>query len=73
MNFFAIYLAHKRVIAVKREWIQNPVLRSKTKFFYSENPNATADYTTCPLYYINKNIDACYDGFILQGFGKLIL
>lgn len=70
MNFFVVYLSHKRFVVVKREWIQTPELRSSSLFFYSKNQNAQADFTTDPLYYINEGLNACYKGFIIQGFGK---
>lgn len=70
MTFFVVYLSHKRFIVVPRDWIQTPVLRSSSLFFYSNNQNAQADFTTEPLYYINGELDACYNGFIVQEFGK---
>lgn len=70
MNFFAIYLAHKRIVVVKREWVQNPVVRTESLFFYSKDENAAADFTAQTFYYINKDVSACYNGFILQGFGE---
>lgn len=73
MNFFVIYLSHKRLIVVKRDWIQSPVVRSSTIFFYSNNRNAPADFSLNTLYYVDDKVDACYKGFIVQGFGEFNL
>lgn len=70
MNFFAVYLASKRIIALQPNWIENPVVGKPSKVFFSKNPNTVADFSTEPLHFLNGSIDACYEAFVYKCFGK---
>lgn len=73
MNFFAVYLQCKRFIAIKSDWVENAMVGNPSKIFYSENQNAIADFSTSPLYYLNKSINACYEAFVYKSFGKFLM
>lgn len=74
MNFFAVYLQCKHFIAIKNDWVENAMVGNPSKIFYSENQNAVADFSTVPLYYLNKSINACYEVlFVYKSFGKFLM
>lgn len=73
MNFFAVYLQCKRFIAIKSDWVENAMVGNPSKIFYSENQNAIADFSTVPLHYLNKSINACYEAFVYKSFGKFLM
>lgn len=71
MAFFAVYLASKRFIVIKRQWIKNPVVGKPSKVFLSPNINAVPIFNDRPRYYLNTKVNACYDAFIFKAFGEL--
>lgn len=72
MDFFAVFLASKRFIAIKGDWIENAIVGKTSKVFYSPNLDATADFRSDPKFYLNSSVAACYEGFIYKKFGKQI-
>lgn len=72
MNFFAVFLASKRYVAIKGEWIKNAVVGTTSKVFYSPNLDAIADFGMDPKHYLNTSVDACYEGFVYKKFGRLL-
>lgn len=70
MNFFVVYLQCKRFIAVKKEWIKNPIIGHESTVFISRNTQAVANFDIVREYYVNEKEDACYDCFVYKGFSE---
>lgn len=73
MNFYVVFLASKRFVVIKRNWVQNAVVGKPSKVFCSPNPNAVANFNSKVGFYLNTGIDACYDAFVYKAFGKFRL
>lgn len=69
-NFFVVYLASKRFIVVKKDWVKNAVDGKPSKVFFSPNPDAVANFNNKVAYYLNTTVDACYEAFICKAFGN---
>lgn len=69
---FVIVLDNKKSIAVKKDWVQNPILDSVAKVFYSPNAEASSNFELPKLYYFNADAASCYTGYVLQKFGNLM-
>lgn len=70
MDFFVVYLASKRFVIVKKDWVQNAVVGKPSKVFVSPNPDAVANFNNKVTFYLNTTVDACYEAFICKAFGK---
>lgn len=68
--FFAVYLKCKKFIVVKRQWIFNPVVREESIVFLSQNNDAVPNFQLKKGFYISKNVDMCYEGFIFNSFNS---
>lgn len=69
MVFFVILLNQTKLIAVKEEWVQDPTLLSNTKFYFSPDQNAVADFNSASKYYFDENRPSCYNGYVCKTFG----
>lgn len=70
MTFYVVFLASKRFVVIKKNWLQNAVVGKPSKVFYSPNPDAIANFNSEVGFYLNTTIDACYDTFVYKAFGK---
>lgn len=70
MDFYVVYLASKRFVVIKRNWIQSAVVGKQSKVFYSPNSHAVANFNNDVGFYLNTTIDGCYDAFVYKAFGK---
>lgn len=66
--FFAVYLKCKKFVVVKREWILNPVVREESLVFLSQNNDVVPNFQLEKGFYISKNVEMCYEGFIFKSF-----
>lgn len=69
-NFFVVALRQQKLLAIKKQWIENPLLLSFTKIFFSANSQKEPNFALETRYYFNKNCDACYDAYIIKSFGE---
>lgn len=58
-------------LAVKKQWIEKPIVGDETKMFYSKNDEKCADFSKEIRYYLNKEDDGVYNCFVYRQFGKL--
>lgn len=70
MIFFVALLESKKWLAVKKAWVENPVVGQESKIFFSEKENAIPDFSKPIGYYLNVQSDGVYDGFICRQFGR---
>lgn len=68
MEYFVVFLKCKRYFALPKHWIENPVLGKPSTVFFSGNGDSTPDFTCERKYYINQNVNACYDAFVYKSF-----
>lgn len=64
-----ILLEQKIFIAIKKQWVQNPMLYSKTVVFHSPNIGDEADFEFQKMFYFHQEKIACYNGYVNQIFG----
>lgn len=69
--FYVVVLKQNRFLISKKEWIENPIINEFTKVFYSKNDNVCANFQNEPEYFLNKNIDAWYECFVVKRFESL--
>lgn len=70
MNFFVVQTESMRWLAVKRDWVQNPILKKRSLVFLSPNPNEIADFKIQSSFYINQHENSVYESFVWPEFGK---
>lgn len=70
-DLFVVCLKQKHFVIIKKEWIANPSVGVMTNIFYSPNENAISDFNIASKYYFNKEITACYEGYIQKSFDSL--
>lgn len=70
MDFFVVFLESRRYMVVQRQWISNPVVGAEAKIFFSADKNAVPNFEIEPEFYVNPNLGACYNAFVLKAFGK---
>lgn len=70
-DFFVVCLKQKRFIIIKKEWIQNPSIGQMSKIFYSKNEDAIPNFDGSLKYYLNRGIEACYEGYVQKSFDSL--
>lgn len=68
-----ILLDQNIFVAVKENWVQNPILHSKTKIFYSNNVDDEANFELKTMYYFHPEDTVCYSGYVNQKFGVYFL
>lgn len=68
MVTFVVMLQNGKLIAVKKEWIQN-VKSQTTKIFFGPN-DSTADFSLEPKYFFKENQIACYEAHLCKQFGE---
>lgn len=69
MNFYVVYLESGKYIALKRNWVQNPILGEESMVFLSKDESANPNFSSEQLFYVNKNVDATYKAFVYKRFG----
>lgn len=69
---FAVILRCNEMIAVKEDWIANPVLSKASKIFFSPKQNQVANFDIAPTHFFKKKDVAVYDGFLYRRFGKYL-
>lgn len=57
---FVVVLENDRLVALKKDWVQNPILNSVTKVFYSPNTDDSSNFELHKMYYFNEK-----NGFLL--------
>lgn len=70
MDFFVVFMECRRYVAVKKQWIQNPVIGTESKMFFSNDKEAAPNFQLEQQYYLNERNDACYNVFVRKSFGK---
>lgn len=70
MVYFVALIESSKWLAVKKEWVQNPFLGQTSKIFFSPNENAVPDFTKPSEFYLNKDSDEVYNGFVYRQFGE---
>lgn len=66
-----IILKSQRVLAVKNSnWIEEPVTGKYTRFYYSPNPDASANFKATKKYLFDENSVGVYDCYVIRHFGK---
>lgn len=69
MEYFVVYLIkNKRYLALPMNWIQNPILGQESKVFFSADINVAPDFSLEIGYYLNKNVNACYESYVYKCF-----
>lgn len=63
MCFYVVFLKCQKYVAIKEEWIQNPVIGKSSKVFISNDETFAADFDAKMSYFVvDENM--CYNGFI---------
>lgn len=70
MDFFAVYLECKRFIVIKREWIEDAIVGKSSRVFFSPNSIEIPVFNRKARYYLNTEVDSCYNAFIFKAFSK---
>lgn len=73
MDFFVVFMDCLRHVAVKKEWLSNPVVGSKAVMFFSNDENAIANFEMDPEYLLNERQQGNYDVFVLKSFGMTLI
>lgn len=68
LDFLVVYLKSKRYLVVPKHWIKNPILSQCSTFFYSSDPNSIATFDLEQKYYVNGEVDACYEAFVIKSY-----
>lgn len=68
MVVFVVMLQNGKLIAIKKEWIQNVESRT-TKIFFGPN-DSTADFGLETKYFFKENQIACYEAQLCKQFGE---
>lgn len=68
MAFFVVYLENKSYVVIKKDWIENPVVGEKSNVFISPNDNTEPDFNTTKGFYVIRNKNMCYNGFVYKIF-----
>lgn len=70
MAFYVVYLKCKKYVALKKEWIQNPVVGQVSKVFISADTSLNADFNAEKSFFLVEN-NMCYDGFVEKMYENL--
>lgn len=70
MSFYAILLKDQKLLALKKNWIKNPILNANTSVFFSPNDQDNPNFELKTSYFFKSNVVALYDGYVLKMFGK---
>lgn len=70
MAFVVILKNNTNVLAVKANWVENPVLNDVSLIFYSQNENDVANFTLPPQYHLRNDSANCYQARVMAQFGK---
>lgn len=68
MAYFVVYSESKHFFAIKKEWLERPVLGVISKMFFAGDWNAISDFNVDTEYYINRHREACYKVFVYKSF-----
>lgn len=68
MSFFVVVTKQNRFLVLKPNWVQNPTIARYTKVYYSADEEKEANYQENLLFYVNLEVDACYDAFVVKHF-----
>lgn len=66
---YVVLLNHGRLLAIKREWIEFPILKTFSKVFFSSQKDVEANFG-CPIMQVfSREQTACYLALICRQFG----
>lgn len=66
---FVVLLNHGKLVAVKKEWIEYPILDTFSKVFISPRKNVEANFGLPTMQVFSKQQTACYTALICRQFG----
>lgn len=69
--FSVVLLQNRKKLVVPSDWVQHKNRKKSTKIFLSANENKTPDFSLETKYFIQP-FDACYYGFFIDQYRKLI-
>lgn len=67
---FVVLLNEARLVAVKRNWIEYPIVHSISKIFFSPFEDSKVDFNLPVLQTFSPEQPNCYLGFICKRFGE---
>lgn len=68
---FAVLLRCNKLVAVKAEWVYNPVVNGLSTIFYSKNNDENARFEVNAKHFFNGDETGCYYGYVYKDFGKI--
>lgn len=69
---FVIILDNRKPIAIKKGWIQKPILNQISKVFYSPKTDDSPSFDIPKTYNFNEDTASCYTGYVSKKFGNLM-
>lgn len=72
MVAFIVLLQCNKFIVLKEEWIESPILSTKSKVFYSANRQSVADFLIETKFYFHDDETCCYMAYIYKRYSMYI-
>lgn len=67
---FVVLLNGGKLLVVKREWIEYPIIHTITKFFFSPYEDSKADFGLPTMQAFSVDDTACYLGLVCKHFSE---
>lgn len=69
-QFYVLVTKQNRFIISEPRWIEDATIGCYTKVFHSPDNSKDADFGSAVRFYINFNIDACYEAFVIKRYNS---
>lgn len=69
---FVVLLRCNKLVALKAEWVYNPVVFGLSTVFFSPNGDENARFGPESKYFFTGNESGCFYGYVYKDFGKII-
>lgn len=70
---FVVLLNGGKLLVVKKEWIEYPIVRTISKIFFSPYESSEINFKLPTMQIFSPEETACYLGLVCKHFGKYLL